>query len=122
MRALKWLSSVLLVLGTFACVTTETGQPAPSDGGANGGPSRSAYRGELLYENHCLGCHTSVAHIRENRRARTPSEVQAWVARWAGELKLSWTTEEVGDVARFLVRRYYKFDDKSARARDASQL
>lgn len=120
MRALKFLLTTLLVLAAAGCVTAEStrpsAEPPPSDRGGAGAPSRSAYRGELLYENHCLGCHTSIAHVRENRRAQTVSEVQAWVARWAGELKLAWTTEEVGDVARFLVRRYYKFDDKSARA------
>ena len=103
----------LLIVIVSGC-TMAGRAPEPAERGGSGVPGGSAYRGELLYENHCTGCHTSIAHIRENRRARSAGEVQAWVGRWAGELKLSWTTEEVRDVAQFLVNRYYKFG-KSAR-------
>lgn len=76
-------------------------------------PAPPPSRGELLYENHCTGCHASVVHVRENRRAKSAPEVDAWVRRWAGELKLNWSDEEIGDVTRHLVRRYYKFDARS---------
>jgi cytochrome c5 len=72
-------------------------------------------RGELLYENHCTGCHTSRAHLRDNRRAKSVSEVEAWVRRWAGEQKLDWNNDDISDVKDHLVRRYYKFDLTPAR-------
>jgi cytochrome c5 len=72
-------------------------------------------RGELLYENHCTACHASKVHLRENRRATSAPEVEAWVRRWASDQKLTWSDEEVGEVTTHLVRRYYKFDQKPAR-------
>jgi len=66
-------------------------------------------RGQLLYENDCRGCHESVVHVRERRKASTPAEVEAWVRRWSGELKLGWGDDEVRAVSRYLGGRYYKF-------------
>lgn len=97
----------IVLLTAAACTTppaqpTERREPPEQD-------APSALRGELLYENHCLSCHTSKAHIRENRRARSVADVEGWVARWANELNLTWTDEEIRDVAEYLVRRYYRF-------------
>ena len=66
-------------------------------------------RGQLLYENDCRGCHESVVHVRERRKASTPAAVEAWVRRWSGELKLGWGDDEVRAVSRYLGERYYKF-------------
>lgn len=66
-------------------------------------------RGQLLYENHCTSCHTSTVHIRDQRKAKTPAEVRAWILRWSGELKLSWSNDDLADVYRHLNNRYYKF-------------
>lgn len=67
-------------------------------------------RGQMLYENHCQVCHTSVVHVRETRRARSLKDLEYWVTRWSGELKLPWSAEEISDVVDFLNRRYYKFE------------
>ncbi len=67
-------------------------------------------RGQLLYENHCQLCHTSVVHVRETRRARSLKELEHWVTRWSGELNLSWGADEISDVVDYLNRRYYKLD------------
>ena len=66
-------------------------------------------RGRLLYENHCTGCHNSVAHTRTNHKATNAQEVRAQVTRWAGELKLQWSTQEIGDVSRYVAGRFYDF-------------
>lgn len=76
-------------------------------------PPPTASRGELLYENHCTGCHTSVAHVRADHRAKSVADVNAWVNRWAGELKLGWNKDDVTEVTQYLARRYYKFGQKS---------
>jgi hypothetical protein len=68
-----------------------------------------AVRGMYLYENHCMECHTSVVHVRENTKATTPGEVEAFVRRWMTYLDLPWTDEEVRDVLSHLQVRYYKF-------------
>jgi cytochrome c5 len=77
-------------------------------------PPITGSHGELLYENHCTGCHTSRAHLRDHRRAKSTSDVEGWVRRWSGELKLDWSSEDVKDVTNHLVRRYYKFDSTPA--------
>ena len=72
-------------------------------------PAVVGSRGRMLYENHCTRCHTSVVHVRERRKASTPAEVEAWVRRWSGELKLGWGDDEVRAVSRYWGGRYYKF-------------
>lgn len=69
-----------------------------------------ASRGQLLYENHCQTCHTSVVHVREDHRARSLQEVEQWVRRWADELKLTWRAEEINDVVDYLNQQYYKLE------------
>ena len=66
-------------------------------------------RGQMLYENHCQGCHTSIVHVRERHRARSMEDLEHWVRQWAGELKLPWSANEIGDVVDYLNQRYYKF-------------
>ena len=73
----------------------------------------SPERGESLYLNHCLSCHESTAHIRENRRAKTLAEVRRWVARWSAQLELGWGLNEVDDVTAYLNRTYYRLGDVS---------
>jgi len=90
MRTLAVLASALL---------TGWGMPAAAD----------TQRGRLLYENHCQACHTSTVHVREQRKAKTPAELRAFILRWSGELKLKWSGDELADVYRHLNNLYYKF-------------
>lgn len=64
-------------------------------------------RAELLYETHCVACHTSVAH-RQLDRARSPAEVAASVRRWSDHQSLNWTESDIQDVTGFLIHRYYR--------------
>lgn len=67
----------------------------------------AASRGKLLYENHCLGCHESVVHVRERRQVKSLTELQAQVARWSAYQNLRWNKEDVGEVVRYLNERHY---------------
>jgi len=80
-----------------------------------GGYTRAAdaERGQLLYENHCTVCHTSVVHVREGRKATSREEIQTWIQRWRKELGLQWGTVEVDDVTEYLNGRYYQFESES---------
>jgi len=69
--------------------------------------SADTQRGQLLYENHCRGCHDSRAHIRNDRRANTLNDVREWVTKWSSTLKLGWSKDERDDVAGYLYGRYY---------------
>jgi len=66
-----------------------------------------AQRGELLYENHCSGCHESQVHVRKKHKAESLGDVQKQVARWSSELRLDWSGSDIQDVAHFLFTRYY---------------
>jgi mono/diheme cytochrome c family protein len=67
-------------------------------------------RGQLLYEDHCQGCHTSIVHVREDHRAQSWVELKGWVTHWSKELKLTWKAGEIGDVVDYLNQTYYKFE------------
>jgi hypothetical protein len=64
-------------------------------------------RGRLLYENHCLACHESQIHIRNNQKAHTLGDVNREVLRWSEELKLTWYETEINDVSNYLYRSFY---------------
>ncbi len=70
----------------------------------------NAKRGQLLYENHCTVCHTSVAHVREQRIAHSVDDIRKQVLRWSGQLNLEWRAEEVADVVEYLNSNYYHFE------------
>jgi hypothetical protein len=83
--------------------------------GFSGGNARAAdaERGKLLYENHCKVCHTSVVHVREDRKARSRDEIRTWVQRWRTELGLQWESADVDDIVEYLNDRYYKLGEDS---------
>jgi hypothetical protein len=72
-------------------------------------------RGQLLYENHCRGCHESVVHITSKRKVRTLPALRDQVSRWAATAKLPWGVAEIEDVANYLDRRYYQFNQREPR-------
>lgn len=76
---------------------------------AIGAVVQSGSRGQMLYENHCLGCHESLVFIREKRTVRNLAGLRDAVLRWAVEEKLPWSAEELDDVAGHLNRTYYRF-------------
>jgi mono/diheme cytochrome c family protein len=90
--ALLWIAAVFAILW-FPAATQAT----------------STLRGTELYENHCTACHTSLVHIREKKKGKSLEQVEVWIRRWAGELKLEWRDEEVKDVLQYLNSRYYRY-------------
>lgn len=70
-------------------------------------------RGELLYATHCIACHTSQMHWRDNRVARDWSSLQAQVRRWQGAASLDWSDGDIREVARYLNDSIYHFDQKA---------
>lgn len=59
-------------------------------------------RGELLYTTHCIDCHTTPMHWRENRSATNWSDLKVQVRRWQGAASLAWSDSDILDVARYL--------------------
>ena len=69
-----------------------------------------ATRGELLYSTHCIACHTTQVHWRDQKLARDWATLSQQVRRWAGNAGLGWSDEEIVDVARYLNATYYRFE------------
>jgi cytochrome c5 len=117
------LPPLLFAFGTALAAPAQRGAPAggevvvpESKTGAPAAPVPTELpRGELLYENHCQGCHVSRLHVREQRRATTRAALRAWIVRWANELKLGWGEAEVDDVTDYLNRRYYRLPPPAAK-------
>ncbi len=72
--------------------------------------SPSPTRGELLYTTHCIACHTTQMHWRDQRLATDWAGLQAQVRRWQGVAKLGWTDEDILEVTRHLNDRIYRFE------------
>ena len=72
-------------------------------------PAASPSRGELLYATHCIACHTTQIHWRQQKLATDWASLEAQVRRWAGNTGLGWSNEEIADVARYLNSVHYRF-------------
>jgi mono/diheme cytochrome c family protein len=72
-------------------------------------PLPTASRGELLYNTHCIACHSREIHWREQKLATDWTSLVRQVQRWAGNTGLAWSDDEVGDVARYLNATIYRF-------------
>jgi mono/diheme cytochrome c family protein len=91
---MRWTGlAFLMVVAVFA-----TAQTTPADS-----------RGELLYRTHCVGCHTTQVHWREKKLASDWKSLAAQVERWQMNAKLGWNAEDVGAVARYLNKAFYRF-------------
>lgn len=66
-------------------------------------------RGQLLYETHCNVCHTSQIHWREQKLVTDWDSLVAQVRRWQYIGGLSWSEDEVSDVAHHLDKLYYGY-------------
>jgi cytochrome c5 len=115
MRARTFAIALLALTAPAVTAAPDTGNPPPAveltgPKAANTSPAAPVVlpRGQMLYENHCQGCHESRLHVRENRRATSRAALRAWIAHWATQLKLDWGELEVDDVADYLNRRYYR--------------
>ena len=90
------LFSAIITAGVILCLST-------SAQGADSG------RGELLYENHCLGCHESKVHVRDNHKVNSIDEIRAQVIRWARNQMLEWGPSEINDVVDYLDEHFYHY-------------
>jgi mono/diheme cytochrome c family protein len=74
-------------------------------------------RGELLYATHCIACHTTQMHWRDNRTASDWPSLQAQVRRWQGAASLGWTEGDILAVTRYLNDSIYRFEQPLAAVR-----
>ena len=79
-----------------------------------GVPAHAQSRGELLYATHCIACHTTQVHWRDQRLAKDWNSLQAQVVRWQAAGSLNWSGEDIVAVTQYLNDRFYGFDPPSA--------
>jgi mono/diheme cytochrome c family protein len=72
-------------------------------------------RGALLYGTHCVECHTTQMHWREQRLARDFASLKGQVRRFQGVAGLAWSDEDIDAVARHLNDTVYRFPEPQAR-------
>ena len=110
MRGFSWSKHVLqgiLFLSILALVDVAGAQP-PSE--------RELSRGELLYSTHCIACHTTQVHWRDQRLATDWQSLAHQVDRWQGNAHLQWNAEDIAAVTHYLNDLYYRFPpDKGGR-------
>jgi mono/diheme cytochrome c family protein len=87
---------------------------------ASAQPPSAPSRGQLLYATHCIACHSTQLHWRDQRQARDWDSLKAQVRRWQGNAGLGWSEDDVNEVARHLNDTIYRFaqtSDRVGRAR-----
>ena len=72
-------------------------------------------RGQLLYATHCISCHTTQMHWRNERQAGDWDSLKAQVRRWQGFAGLQWGEADITDVARHLNDTIYQFPQTADR-------
>lgn len=110
--------AALAVLGsTFLLATSAADVPWPASPPV--GPPVPG-RGALLYDNHCIECHTAQVHWRDRQQARDWATLKAEVFRWQAAASLAWTDAEVEAVTDYLNDTIYHFAAPQEQARESS--
>ena len=66
-------------------------------------------RGELLYSTHCVACHTTQMHWRNDRQAFDWESLKLQVRRWQGNAGLTWNDADIAEVSRYLNEMIYHY-------------
>lgn len=101
------LAALALASMLIGCSSTGV-TPPPSAEPRVDAPALDVARGQLLYEAHCVLCHTTQAHWRDNSIVGSWNDVVVQVTRWQANAGQQWGPGEIGDVAAYLNTMYYK--------------
>jgi mono/diheme cytochrome c family protein len=66
-------------------------------------------RGELLYNTHCVACHSTQMHWRDKRQVVDWPSLRAQVRLWQATGLLAWDETDIDQVARYLNDTYYRY-------------
>jgi hypothetical protein len=65
-------------------------------------------RGRLLYETHCIACHTTQAHWRDKHIVKSWADLLYQVTRMQKNAGQDWSSTEISDVAAYLNEIFYQ--------------
>jgi mono/diheme cytochrome c family protein len=71
-------------------------------------------RGELLYNTHCVACHSTQMHWRDKRQVVDWPSLRAQVRLWQATGLLAWDEADIDQVARYLNETYYRYPNPTA--------
>ena len=71
-------------------------------------PVADGQRGRLLYETHCIACHTTQAHWRDKHIVKSWEDLLYQVTRMQNNVGQQWSMKEILDVAGYLNELFYK--------------
>jgi mono/diheme cytochrome c family protein len=66
-------------------------------------------RGELLYTTHCITCHTTQMHWRDDKQATDWESIKVQVRRWQRTTGLAWSDADITEVSRYLNDTIYQY-------------
>lgn len=69
-------------------------------------------RGRLLYDNHCIVCHTSKVHRRIPPLPMDIGQLRLIVSAWAKGQQLRWSDDDISDVVEYLDRTHYRLPER----------
>ena len=88
----------IVVAGLASLSSLASAQPVPA-----------ATRGELLYNTHCVACHTTQMHWRNDKKAVDWDSLKFQVRRWQGNAGLVWNDADITEVSRYLNDTIYHY-------------
>jgi hypothetical protein len=103
-RPHPFLRATSVALGVAVCATAILLVAPPSRAQTAPAPSR----GQLLYATHCVACHDTHKHWRDQRVVRDWAGLLGQVRHWQRTEHLQWDDTDIEEVARYLNDRFYK--------------
>ncbi len=101
------------VLLTMLLLSVSSAYAADADNGAelyHEVELERTIRGEQYTDANCETCHDASFYQRENRKVTTFAKLEVVVEGCNTNLDVGWFPEDVSDVAAYLNREYYKFE------------
>jgi mono/diheme cytochrome c family protein len=110
----RFLCGLFLTVGCTAfAFAADTATPEAA------GTIADVQRGRLLYETHCIACHTTQAHWRDKHVVRSWADLLYQVTRMQNNAGQEWSMTEITDVAAYLNDLFYKMPCPAAVCRDS---
>jgi mono/diheme cytochrome c family protein len=81
---------------------------AAASGGAQAQTPQSPTRGQMLYDTHCVTCHSVQLHWRQSSVVRNWQDLRDQVTRWQASANLGWSQDDIAQVARHLNDTIYR--------------
>jgi mono/diheme cytochrome c family protein len=94
---------------SLACAAAQAQLP-PAPAASTFAPTS---RGQALYATHCIGCHNTQVHWRDDKLATDWASLKLLVRRWQATMALAWSEADIVEVTRYLNDSIYHYPQTS---------